>query len=48
MLNVICVRYNLVRWRTNDAVSIQILKQLSKDKDIDVAQEAVKELERRS
>jgi hypothetical protein len=44
----VSVRYNLVRWRTNDIVSIKILKQLSKDKDIDVAKEAAKELERRS
>jgi len=42
----VSVRYNLVRWRTNDIVSIKILKQLSKDKDIDVAKEALKELER--
>ena len=42
------VRYNLVRWRTNDIVSVKILKQLSKDKDIDVAKEAQEELERRS
>lgn len=44
----VSVRYNLVRWRTNDIVSIKILKQLSKDKDIDVAKEALEELERRS
>ena len=44
----VSVRYNLVRWRTNDIVSVKILKQLSKDKDIDVAKEAQEELERRS
>jgi len=44
----VSVRYNLVRWRTNDIVSIKVLKQLSKDKDIDVAKEALEELERRS
>ncbi len=44
----VSVRYNLVRWRTNDIVSIKILKQLSKDKDIDVAKDAAKELKRRS
>jgi len=44
----VSVRYNLVRWRTNDIVSIKILKQLSKDKDIDVATGAAKELERRN
>ena len=44
----VSVRYNLVRCRTNDIVSIKILKQLSKDKDIDVAKEALEELERRS
>ena len=44
----VSVRYNLVRWRINDIVSIKILKQLSKDKDIDVAKEALEELERRS
>ena len=44
----VSVRYNLVRWRTNDIISIKILKQLSKDKDIDVAKEALEELERRS
>ena len=42
------VRYNLVRWSTNDIVSIKILKQLSKDKDINVAKEALEELKRRS
>ena len=44
----VSVRYNLVRWRTNDIVSIKILKQLSKDKDIDVVKQALEELERRS
>ena len=44
----VSVRYSLVRWRTSDIVSIKILKQLSKDKDIDVAKEALEELERRS
>ena len=44
----VSVRYNLVRWRTNDIISVKILKQLSKDKDIDVAKDATKELERRS
>jgi len=44
----VSVRYNLVRWRTNDIVSIKILKQLSKDKDIDVAKDAAKELDRES
>ena len=44
----VSVRYNLVRWRTNDIISVKILKQLSKDKDIDVAKEAAKELDRRS
>jgi len=42
------VRYSLVRWRANDIVSIKTLKQLSKDKDIDVAKEAAKELDRRA
>jgi len=27
----VSVRYNLVRWRTNDIISVKILKQLSKD-----------------
>jgi len=44
----VSVRYNLVRWRANDIVSIKILKKLSKDKDIDIVKEAAKELERRS
>ncbi len=41
------VRYNLVRWRANDIVTTKILKQLSNDKDIDVAKEAQEELDRR-
>ena len=44
----VSVRYNLVRWRANDIVSIKILKQLAKDKDIDVAKEATKELDNRN
>ncbi|MDF1884549.1 hypothetical protein JHD49_11420 [Sulfurimonas sp. SAG-AH-194-C21] len=44
----VSVRYSLVRWRANDIVSIKILKKLSNDKDIDVAKEATKELDRRS
>ena len=42
------VRYCLVRWRPSDIVSVKILKQLSKDKDIDVAKDALEELQRRS
>ena len=34
------VRYSLVKWRSSNAVTTQILKKLSKDKDIDVAKEA--------
>ncbi|MEA2018944.1 MAG: hypothetical protein U9N59_10905 [Campylobacterota bacterium] len=41
------VRYELVRWRANDIVTNKILKQLSNDKDIDVAKEAQEELDRR-
>lgn len=44
----VSVRYNLVKSWTNDVVSIKILKQLSKDKDIDVSKAALEELERRS
>ena len=44
----VSVRYELVRWRANEVIPMKILKQLSKDKDIDVAQEAAKELKRRS
>jgi len=42
------VRYNLVRYWSSDSVPVKILKQLSKDKDIDVAKKAAEELERRS
>jgi len=41
------VRYNLVGWRGCDSLPAKILKQLSKDTDIDVAIEATKELKRR-
>ena len=39
------VRYNLVRYGSSDSVSVEILKQLAKDKDIDVAKEAIDALE---
>jgi len=41
------VRYNLVRWRPSEIVSVKLLKQLSKDEDIDVAKEATEALEGR-
>ncbi|MDF1878393.1 hypothetical protein JHD46_01925 [Sulfurimonas sp. SAG-AH-194-C20] len=41
------VRYNLLRCWSSDSVPIKILKQLTQDKDIDVAKEAAKTLERR-
>ena len=41
------VRYSLVKWRVCDRVTTKILKKLSKDKDIDIAQEAKEELSRR-
>ena len=43
----ISVRYNLVRYWSSDSVPVKILKQLAKDKDIDVAKEAAETLERR-
>jgi len=39
------VKYSLLRWRSSEFVSARILKQLSKDKDIDVAKEAQAELD---
>lgn len=41
------VRYNLVRYWSRNRVSVKILKQLAKDKDIDVVKEATERLERR-
>jgi len=41
------VRYNLVRNWLSDSVTFKIAKKLSKDKDIDVAKEAVNLLERK-
>ena len=41
------VRYSLVRHWSSDSVSIKILKQLSKDKDIDIVKDATEALERR-
>lgn len=41
------VRYELVRWRASDIVTTKTLKQLSNDKDIDVAKSAKEELDRR-
>ncbi|MEA1983091.1 MAG: hypothetical protein U9N39_06065, partial [Campylobacterota bacterium] len=41
------VRYELVRYRANDIVTTKILTQLSADKDIDVANSAKDELNRR-
>lgn len=41
------VRYSLVRRWSSDSVSIKILKQLSEDKDIDVAKDAADALDRR-
>ena len=41
------VRFKLVRHWTSDSVSAKILKQLSKDKDIDVAKKAADSLERK-
>jgi hypothetical protein len=41
------VRYNLVRYWSSNSVPVKILKQLAKDKDIDVAKEAAETLERR-
>ncbi len=41
------VRYSLIKWRPSEIVSVKILKQLSKDEDIDVAKEASTELDRR-
>ena len=43
------VRYSLIKkWGFNEILSIKMLKQLSKDKDIDVVIDAVEELKRRS
>jgi len=42
------VRYELVRWRVSDVVSTKILKQLSNDKDFDVAKQAQENLDRRN
>ena len=39
------VRYSLVQWRSNDAVTTKILKELSKDKDFDIAKQAKEALE---
>ena len=41
------VRYSLLKWSASDVVSVKILKQLSKDKDIDIAKEAAIALERK-
>ncbi len=39
------VRYSLVQWRSNDAVTTKTLKKLSKDKDFDIAKQAKEALE---
>jgi len=43
----VSVRYALVHWRASDIVTVKILKQLVKDGDIDVSNNAREELERR-
>ncbi|MDQ7067881.1 MAG: hypothetical protein Q9M40_07835 [Sulfurimonas sp.] len=39
--------YSLLAWRPSDMVSLKMLKQLSQDKDFDVAQAATEELDKR-
>ena len=39
------VRYSLVHWRSNDAVTSKILKKLSEDEDFDVAKQAKEALD---
>ena len=41
------VRYSLVHWRSNDAVTSKILKKLSEDEDFDVAKQAKEALDYR-
>jgi len=41
------VRYNLVRYWSSDSVPVKI-KQLSKDKDIDIAKESIDVLEKKN
>lgn len=43
----VTVRYGLVNWRSSDSVSTKILRELSKDKDFDVAKQAKEALEGR-
>ena len=42
------VRYNLVRYWSSHSVPVKILKQLSKDKDIDIAKESIDVLEKKN